>query len=187
MLRTVVVAAVTVSLALPALARAQAPAVAPAAAPAAPSLKAEYLAEVADVEQKIRALAEAIPEEKYGWRPAPGIRSVAQLFAHVAGGNYLLTGLSGAATPADVPEDLEKITKKSELLVWLDKSFAHLRASLDAAAPEQMAKAIDFYGQKTTGRGLYFKAYGHMSEHLGQAIAYARSIGVTPPWNKKAS
>ena len=186
MLRRIAATAVVVVLAAPALARAQAPAAAPPAAKAAPSLKAEYLAEVADVEKKIRSLADAIPEEKYGWRPAPGVRSVGELFAHIAGGNYFLTGLTGAATPADVPKDLEKVTKKSEILAWLDKSFAHVRASLDAAPPEQMAKEIDFYGQKTTGRGLYFKAYGHMSEHLGQAIAYARSIGVTPPWSKQA-
>jgi uncharacterized damage-inducible protein DinB len=185
MRRKIVAAVALLALALPALARAQA-ATAPAGAPALPTLKAEYLAEVADLEKKIRALAEAIPEEKYGWRPAAGVRSVGEVFAHIAGGNYFLTSLTGVATPADVPKDLEKVTKKSEVLAWLDKSFAHLRASLEAATPEQMAKEIDFFGQKTTGRGLYFKTYGHMSEHLGQAIAYARSIGVTPPWSKQA-
>lgn len=175
-----IVAAAVVALTLPALARAQAPA---APAPGA-TLKAEYLAEVADVEKKIRALAEAIPEEKYGWRPAEGVRSVAEVFAHIAGGNYFLASLTGVATPADVPKDLELITKKSEILGWLDRSFAHVRASVEAATPEQMAKEIDFFGTRTTGRGIYFKAYGHMSEHLGQAIAYARSIGVAPPWSK---
>ena len=180
MSKRIVVAAVVVALTLPALARAQAPA---APAPGA-TLKAEYLAEVADVEKKIRALAEAIPEEKYAWRPAAGVRSIAEVFAHIAGGNYFLTGLVGTATPADVPKDLEKLGKKSDILAWLDKSFAHVRASVEAATPEQMAKEIDFFGQKTTGRGIYFKAYGHLSEHLGQAIAYARSIGVAPPWSK---
>ncbi len=181
MLRIAAVAAVVAALVSPPIARAQTPAAAEL------SLEALYLTEIADVEKKIRALAEAIPEEKYGWRPAEGVRSVAQVFAHVAGGNYLLTGLTGVATPADVPKDLERFTRKSEILPWLDKSFAHVRASLEAATPEQMAKEIDFFGQKSSGRGIYLKAYGHISEHLGQAIAYARSIGVTPPWNKKAS
>ena len=185
MSKRIVVAAVVVALTLSAVARAQAPA---APAPAAPApgatLKAEYLAEVADVEKKIRALAEAIPEEKYGWRPAPGVRSVGEVFGHITGGNYLLTRLAGAATPADVPKDVENLARKAEILAWLEKSFAHVHASVEAATPEQLAKEIDFFGQKTTGRGLYFKAYGHMSEHLGQAIAYARSIGVTPPWSK---
>lgn len=176
MSRKIIVAAVVVALTLPALARAQ--------APAAPTLKAEYLAEVADVEKKIRALAEAIPEEKYGWRPAPGVRSVGEVFGHIAGGNYFLTSLAGTATPADVPKDVEQLTRKAEILAWLDKSFAHVRASVEAATPEQLAKEIDFFGEKTTGRGLYFKAYGHMSEHLGQAIAYARTIGIAPPWSK---
>lgn len=184
MSRKLVALAAILAALLPPLARAQAPAAAPAGAPALSALKAEYLAEVAGVEKKIRALAEAIPEEKYGWRPAQGVRSVAEVFAHIAGGNYFLASLTGVATPADVPKDLEQLTKKSEILGWLDRSFAHVRAALEAATPEQMAKEIDFFGTKTTGRGMYLKAYGHMSEHLGQAIAYARSIGVTPPWSQ---
>jgi len=115
MSRKLVALAAILAALLPPLARAQAPAAAPAGAPALSALKAEYLAEVAGVEKKIRALAEAIPEEKYGWRPAQGVRSVAEVFAHIAGGNYFLASLTGVATPADVPKDLEQLTKKSEI------------------------------------------------------------------------
>jgi uncharacterized damage-inducible protein DinB len=166
------------------LLHAQANPAATAAAPALASLKAEYLQEAKDVESKIRALAEAIPEDKYGWRPAPGVRSVAEVFQHISGGSYFLTKFAGATSPSDVPQGLEKLTAKKDVLAWLDKSFAHLHASLEAATPEMMAKPVEFFGEQTTGRGIYFKAYGHMSEHLGQAIAYARANGITPPWSK---
>jgi uncharacterized damage-inducible protein DinB len=166
------------------LLQAQATATAPAAPPALAALKAEYLQEAKDVESKIRALAEAIPEDKYGWRPAPGVRSVAEVFQHISGGSYFLTKFAGATIPSDVPQGLEKLTAKKDVLTWLDKSFAHLHASLEAATPEMMAKPVEFFGEKTTGRGIYFKAYGHMSEHLGQAIAYARANNITPPWSK---
>src|SRR6186713_1341674 len=167
-----------VALALPAGAFAQADA---AAAPS--PLKAMYLQELADVQTKIKALAEAIPEEKYGWRPAPGVRSVGEVFGHIAAGNYYLTKVAGVEPPAGAP-DFEKLGKK-DLLVWLDKSYEHVRTALNSATPEQLDKVVDFFGEKTTARGIYLKEYGHLSEHLGQAIAYARANGITPPWSAK--
>ncbi len=180
-----------IALAVPALSAPPTPPSPPSApaAPAAPpaptaALKAEYLAEIADVQDKLHQLAEEFPEAKYSWRPAEGIRSVSEVFLHVAGGTYFLTRMAGFPTPADVPKQIEKIVGKKEVIAQLDKSFAHLRAAVAAATPESMAKEVDFFGQKSTVRGMYMKAYGHMSEHLGQAIAYARSTGVVPPWSK---
>jgi len=169
------------SLALSAPAGAQAdPAAAP---PPGAALRTAFLQELADVQTKIKALAEAIPEEKYAWRPAAGVRSIGEVFGHIAGGNYYLTKVAGVEPPAGNP-DFEKLGKK-ELLVWLDKSYEHVRASLNAATPEQLETPVEFFGQKTTARGIYLKTYGHLAEHLGQAIAYARSVGIAPPWSAK--
>jgi uncharacterized damage-inducible protein DinB len=38
-----------------------------------------------------------------------------------------------------------------------------------------------------TVRGALLLATTHMHEHLGQSIAYARTIGVVPPWSAKES
>lgn len=126
------------------------------------------------------ALADAIPEDKYDWRPADGVRSVGEVFLHVAGGNYYLVGMTGVTPPADVPKDIEEVTGKKAIREWMEKSFAHVHAALAAATPETMSKEIDFFGNKTTGRGIFLADYGHMSEHLGQAIAYARSASRRP-------
>jgi uncharacterized damage-inducible protein DinB len=160
------------------------PAQEPAAAPSANPLRAEYLAAFDDVAGKLRQLAEAIPEDKYGWRPAEGVRSVGELFGHVAGGNYLLLKMAGVAPPADVPADLEKLASKADVVNWLGRSLDHARTAAEGATAEDLAQKVDFFGKETTGRGLYLLEYGHLSEHLGQAIAYARSIGVTPPWSR---
>jgi uncharacterized damage-inducible protein DinB len=168
------------ALALPAALLAQ------AAAPA-DTAKAAYLAGFDDVAGKLKQLAEAIPEAKYGWMPAPGVRTVGQVVAHIAAGDYLMVKMAGMPMPADAPADpmaLEKITAKQELLATLDKAIAFARRSAESATPEQLAAKVNFFGTDTTGRGLFLFMYGHMSEHLGQLIAYARSIGVTPPWSK---
>lgn len=41
-----------------------------------------------EVEEKVVGLAEAIPADKYGWRPAPGVRSVSEALMHIASAHY---------------------------------------------------------------------------------------------------
>src|SRR5476651_1724946 len=89
-------------LALSLLAAPAARAQAPAAAPAAPAsgFRAEALGQQAYGEKQILDLAEATPADKYGWRPGAGVRSISEVYMHIAGGNYLLMGFAGTKAPA---------------------------------------------------------------------------------------
>jgi hypothetical protein len=49
-----------------------------------------YDGEWSHVSQQLVALAEAIPADKYGWRPAPGVRSTSEVFMHIALANFYL-------------------------------------------------------------------------------------------------
>ncbi|MDB4892377.1 MAG: DinB-like domain protein, partial [Gemmatimonadetes bacterium] len=53
-------------------------------AKAAAVVRDEYRADLDTVHAKIMALANAIPEDKYSWRPSPGVRSVSEVLMHVA-------------------------------------------------------------------------------------------------------
>jgi uncharacterized damage-inducible protein DinB len=53
------------------------------------------------------------------------------------------------------------------------------------ASPELLAQKFDFFGSEVSGRGLFLIVHAHMTEHLGQTIAYARSTGVVPPWSQQ--
>ena len=44
----------------------------------------QYIADLDTLHAKFVALVNAIPEDKYGWRPAPGVRSVSEVLMHVA-------------------------------------------------------------------------------------------------------
>src|SRR4051794_40276276 len=46
------------------------------------------LFQVKQAEDKLISLAEAMPAEKYAWRPAPGVRTMGEVFNHVAAANY---------------------------------------------------------------------------------------------------
>jgi uncharacterized damage-inducible protein DinB len=144
-----------------------------------------YLGDFGRVSQKTVDLAEAIPEESYGWRPADGIRSTSEVFMHVANANFFFASQLGVARPEDLPGDLEKVTDKAQVQRFLELSMEQIRQMAEHNAGEDLdGKELDLFGNKMTARGLYFIAIGHLHEHLGQAIAYGRSNGVVPPWSR---
>jgi uncharacterized damage-inducible protein DinB len=156
---------------------------------AAAYLRDQYLADLDTVHVKIVALANAIPADKYGWRPTDGVRTVSQVLMHVASEWYYYGPLSVAGhPPADfgVPREtlpkLETITDKAAVLSELEKSWAYCKAQLSAADPGQLTGSYKPWN--ATLAQAAFGMTGDQHEHLGQLIAYARSVGVTPPWSK---
>lgn len=158
-------------------------------AKSATALRDEYRADLDTVHAKIMALAEAIPEARYSWRPAPGVRSVSEVLMHVATEwYYYVPGSVGGKPPADfgppretIPKK-EKITAKSEVIAELDKSWAYSKAQLSAAEPAALTGTYKPWN--TTLPRAAFSMTGDLHEHLGQLISYARSVGVKPPWSK---
>jgi uncharacterized damage-inducible protein DinB len=158
---------------------------APASAASAPAtgFRAEFLGQQAYVEKEILGLAEATPADKYGWRPAPGVRSISEVYVHIAGGNYFVLGFAGIKPPAGLDKEMEKnVTEKAKVIDELKKSFAHVRAGIAAMSDADLDKPVKFFGSDSTVRGVLLVAANHEHEHLGQSIAYARMNGIVPPW-----
>ena len=72
---------------------------------------------------------------------------------------------------------------KERIVQMLAESFAAVRKSLESARAGTLARDADFFGTATTRRGIFVSLDEHIGEHLGQAIAYARMNGITPPWS----
>jgi len=137
---------------------------------------------------KFTRLAEAIPAEKYTWRPASDVRSVAEVFLHVSAANYNLYKLVGTPPPAgfDVKGFEKSTTDKAKIVATLKDSFAHSRKAITAMPDSDLEKSLDWFGGKNTERGILLFIVRHGAEHLGQSIAYARNVGITPPWTEDA-
>ena len=73
----------------------------------ASGFKAEYLKEFDQTSKHVVQLAEAMPADKYGWRPGPGVRSVSEVYVHLATANYLLLALTGQKLPAEYYPDIK--------------------------------------------------------------------------------
>jgi len=152
----------------------------------------DYLAQIDAIESQITSLEQAVPQEKFTWRPAAGVRSVGEVYLHIAGGNYLLLTFAGYEPPkgANFTGDPKKwetaTTDKGEVAKILKASFDHVRATVAKMGDADLEKKVDFFGNEITLRSLLMNGLSHDHEHLGQSIAYARMNGVVPPWTAAA-
>src|SRR5690349_1585926 len=132
--------------------------------------------------RQIIALAEAIPAEKYAWRPGAGVRSVSEVLMHTAAGNYFFLRSMGVNAGEDLPKDAQQsVTAKADVVRWLKASFDAVQENYSKI---DKRKAVTFLGHDATCEGVLLRALAHANEHLGQMIAYARVNGVVPPWSK---
>ncbi len=156
--------------------------------PGVSGYRSEVLSEVIVQEDKFTRLAEAIPAEKYTWRPAADVRSFAEVFLHVSAANYNLYKLVGTPPPPGLDiKSLEKsTTDKAKVIATLKDSFAHARKAITAMPDSDLDKSMDWFGGKNTERGILLFIVRHGAEHLGQSIAYARVVGIVPPWTEDA-
>lgn len=145
-------------------------------------MKSDILANFDDTQKKIISLAEAVPADKYAWRPSEGVRSISEVYMHISGANYMIPAGLGVKPPAGLTRDMEKtVTEKAKVMEHLRQSFEHARKVLDGV--EDMSKPTKLFGRDNTYGGVALLIVTHLHEHLGQSIAYARSNKVTPPWS----
>jgi len=151
----------------------------------------DLLLPFSDTESKVMALAKAVPQEKYAWRPAPGVRSFGEVMLHIIYGNQLLLNI---ATEDPSPEALQKQiadnakneklpVSKERVLQLLAESFATVRKSLQEMRAGALGRDVKYFGRTTTQRAVLTVLDVHIAEHAGQAIAYARMNGIVPPWS----
>jgi len=152
--------------------------------PGVTGYRSEVMAEIMIQESEFVRLAEAIPADKYSWRPSPDVRTIAEVFLHASAANFNLYKLVGTPTPAGVDTKTleESTTDKTKVIATLKASYANAKAAIRAMPDTDLEKTLDWNGGKITERGVLLYIVQHIAQHLGQQIAYARSIGVVPPW-----
>jgi uncharacterized damage-inducible protein DinB len=157
----------------------------PEKAPPAPKsgFRADILGQISFVEKRIEDLADAVPADKYAWRPGDGVRSISEVYMHIAGANYLFMTFVGVKPPMKMDPGMEKsVTDKTEIAGKLKASFEHFRNGVIGLSDKDLDKTASVFGNTMTYRNVLITAIAHLHEHLGQSIAYARVNGIVPPW-----
>lgn len=160
-------------------------------ADAATEVRKRFLLDLDTLQAKFLALANAIPAEKYSWRPGAGVRSVGEAFMHVASEYYVFTPMAYGASPSPVVErgaagfkKFEAASTKADVIKHLTEGFAFMKTSVDGIPTDKITGEQKLFGGEHTIVETSFIMSGDLHEHLGQLIAYSRSIGVVPPWSK---
>jgi uncharacterized damage-inducible protein DinB len=144
-----------------------------------------YDGEWRHVSNQLVALAEATPEGKFAWRPAPGVRSTSEVYMHIVMANFYLLSVTGPKMPADLKEGMDKsVTSKAEVINWLKRSLEAVKQAHSAVTPKDLERKVRIMDRDATVDGMYLRIIVHANEHMGQLVAYARMTGVVPPWSK---
>jgi uncharacterized damage-inducible protein DinB len=144
------------------------------------------------VQTQIVSVADAMPAVKYRFAPTDGefkgVRTFAQQLKHLAATNHILAAAAlGEETPADAGDEMgpETVRTKSEILDYLNASFAHLGKAIDAIDEKNaMVKSSPISPMKdseTTRLALTVEALIHAFDHYGQMVEYLRMNGIVPP------
>jgi uncharacterized damage-inducible protein DinB len=160
------------------------------AAQAAAASRAEtttpYLSEIRQyyyeaVKRNISAMVEKVPEEHFGFKPVPEVRSFGESVAHVADAQARNCNLVSGAGSKTLDADKKKT--KAELAAALKESFAICDAAL-AALTESSAREMVTMGQsgfQLSKLSLLVSMISHSNEQHGYMAMYLRLKGIVPP------
>jgi hypothetical protein len=148
-------------------------------------------------EYEFRSAAEAMPADKYVYRPKSGdyggvypgygpkeLRTFAEQVKHVACANFgFAAELDGKTPPPDCDKGGPSTARtREELRVYLRDSFKAVKASLNAITQKNMFDPIEGpYAGPNTRLALGNVVIWHVADHYGQVVLYLRLNGIVPP------
>lgn len=156
-----------------------------AAQPAAPSTSpvADALRAVTQRYSRILvAAAEAMPAEKYNYRPTPAQMSFAMIQVHLANeGNDLLCGkTAGVAVPQRTPMDTTM--SKDQLVARLKETFAFCEQAFAHMDDTKLSEPVQLFGPNPFSRATaVLITVGDWADHYSQEANYLRLNNILPP------
>jgi DinB superfamily len=129
----------------------------------------------------IVAAAEAMPAEKYSFKPTPEMNTFAHLTIHIAqGNNGLCSQISGAPAPAS--DKLGDDDPKDKLVAGLKASFDFCATALANVDDSKLGEPMTLFGRVPSSRaGALIALSMGFADHYGAQAMYLRLSGILPP------
>jgi uncharacterized damage-inducible protein DinB len=146
----------------------------------APSLAKEIAASFQRASAEILDVAEAMPADKYGYKPTPEISSFGEQLVHVAGITQRFID-SAKGTKTDAPH--HAATTKPEIMELLKKTFQNAQDMINPLTDAQLLEPVKFpFGDRTVTRATFWQGpLYQIRNHHGQLVVYLRMNGIVPP------
>ena len=158
-----------------------APAAEPAPAPGGAAVRADLIKDWERQKATLLAIADAMPEDKFGFKSTPAQRSYAEQIMHVATVNVDILKLVGGQAPPPT-FTAESAKTKADILKALGESYDHGIALLNEQTDASITGTVEaaFLGPSTRARVFWF-LLGHSMDIYGQLAVYLRLNGIVPP------
>ena len=128
----------------------------------------------------ITTAAEELPESLYAYKPTPEVRSFGQLFAHVAGAQYLICAAAMGEAPRAEDAIERTQTTKAGIVAALKASTEYCSRAYTQTDAAAQAKTTLFGQEQTRLYALALNAT-HNGEHYGNIVTYLRINKIVPP------
>ena len=131
--------------------------------------------------------AEKVPEDLYSFRATPDVRSMAELFGHVADAMFAMCSAAAGTKPPRT--GIEKtVTAKAELIAALKEGVSHCNGVYDAMTDQKgSTETIPFYFGPTPRLSVLYFVVTHTYEHYGNLVTYMRLKNIVPPSSESAT
>src|SRR6267378_2822033 len=127
------------------------------------------------------AAAEAMPADKYNYRPTPAQMSFAQIQVHLAneGNDILCSKTAGVAAPPRTPVD--STATKEQLVARLKETFQFCEQAFAKMDDSKLAESVSMFGMNLSRATAVLITVGDWADHYSQEANYLRLNGVLPP------
>jgi uncharacterized damage-inducible protein DinB len=129
--------------------------------------------------------AEKMPEDQFGFKPTPEVRSYGQILGHIANANYRMCGMAAGEKPNET--DFEKTTAKADLVKALTDAFAYCNKVTSAMTDSAGTEKVKWFVGDRTKLGVLNFNVAHNLEHYGNLVTYMRLKGIVPPTSERQS
>ena len=135
---------------------------------------------IARYEKNMVAAGEAMPAEKYGYKPTPEMNTYGHLMMHIAqSNNTFCSKISGKAAP---DTKIAESDSKEKLVAAVKESFAFCTAAMADVDDSKLGEPIVLFGGRSISRGGALVALaGSWTDHYGTQAMYLRLNGILPP------
>ena len=127
----------------------------------------------------VLGLIEAMPEDKYDFKPTPTVRSFREVVVHLVGENYLFFGRVAGENLGNPAQNLKT---REELLKALRESYAYGEKVWGDLTEEKALQMVEGRsGQKVQRWSAILLAIQDNMNHYGNLVVYLRLNGLVPP------
>lgn len=126
-------------------------------------------------------VAEAMPADRYDFKPDEGFMSFGEQMLHIAGNiEYLTEKISGEKVSFYDREQTANF-KKAAIISILEEANTHIAGLILSISPEALQEEVSFGNVKMNRENLFYLLRDHQTHHRGQAVVYLRLNEIKVP------